>query len=72
LFTDANLLSLAICRSVNLSLERGNSDASCVAYGWLGQISGPHFGDYQAGFQFGRLGYDLVEQRGLNAFKPGP
>jgi predicted ATPase len=30
LFTDANLLSLANCRAVNLSLERGNSDASCV------------------------------------------
>ena len=36
LFTDANLLSLAICRAVNLSLEQGNSDASCVAYVWLG------------------------------------
>ncbi len=69
LFTDANLLSLATCRAVNLSLERGNSDASCVAYGWLGQIAGPHFGDYQAGFQFGRLGYDLVEQRGLKRFQ---
>ena len=69
LFTDANLLSLATCRAVNLSLERGNRDASCVAYGWLGQIAGPHFGDYQAGFQFGRLGYDLVEQRGLKRFQ---
>jgi len=69
LFTDANLLSLATCRAVNLSLERGNSDASCVAYGWLGQIGGPHFGDYQAGFQFGRLGCDLVEQRGLKRFQ---
>src|SRR4029077_17550688 len=26
LFTDANLLSLVICRAVNLSLEHGNSD----------------------------------------------
>jgi predicted ATPase len=69
LFTDANLLSLAICRAVNLSLERGNSDASCAAYGWLGQIAGPQFGDYQAGFRFGRLGYDLVEQRGLKGFQ---
>ena len=30
---------------------------------------GPHFGDYQAGFRFGRLGYDLVEQRGLKRFQ---
>jgi predicted ATPase/signal transduction histidine kinase len=68
LFTDANLLSLAICTAVNLSLERGNSDASCVAYVWLGQIAGPHFGSYEAGFRFGQLGYDLVERRGLARF----
>ena len=69
LFTDANLLSLAVCRAVNLSLERGNSDGSCVAYGWLGQIAGPKFGHYKAGFQFGRLGYELVEKRGLKRFQ---
>jgi PAS domain S-box-containing protein len=69
LFTDANLLSLAICRAVNLSIERGNRDGSCVAYGWLGQVAGPHFGDYKAGFRFGRLGYELVEKRGLKRFE---
>lgn len=69
LFTDANLLSLAICRAVNLSLERGNSDGSCFAYVWLGVIAGPHFGDYKAGFRFGQLGYDLVEKRGLRRFQ---
>jgi PAS domain S-box-containing protein len=69
LFTDANLLSLAICTAVNLSLELGNSDASCVAYVWLGQIAGPHFGSYEAGFRFGQLGYELVERRGLKRFE---
>jgi PAS domain S-box-containing protein len=69
LFTDANFLSLAICRAVNLSLSRGNSDGSCVTYVWLGMIAGPHFGNYRAGFQFGRLGYELVEQRGLKRFQ---
>jgi PAS domain S-box-containing protein len=69
LFTDKNLLSLAICRMVNLSLEHGNSDGSCFAYVWLGMILGPHFGDYQAGFRFGRLGYDLVEERGLHRYQ---
>jgi PAS domain S-box-containing protein len=67
-YTDANLLSLAICRMVNLSLEHGNSDRSCFAYVWLGVIAGPHFGDYKAGFRFGQLGYDLIEQRGLKRF----
>jgi PAS domain S-box-containing protein len=68
-YTDANLLSLVICRAVNLSLEGGNCDASCFAYVTLGLLAGPHFGDYQAGFRFGRLGYDLVEQRGLKRFQ---
>src|SRR5262249_5345138 len=62
---DQGLLSLVICRMVNLSLEHGNSDGSCYAYVWLGMLCGPRFGDYPAGFQFGKLGYDLVEKRGL-------
>ena len=69
LFTDPNLASLATCRAVNLSLEHGNSDGSCSAYVWLGMIAGPHFGNYKAGFRFGRLGYELVEKPGLNRFQ---
>jgi PAS domain S-box-containing protein len=69
-YTDANLLALVTCRAVNLSLERGNCDGSCFAYEWLGgMIAGPRFGDYKAGFRFGRLGYELVEQRGLKRFQ---
>src|SRR5713101_2829996 len=67
--TDANLLSLVICRAVNLSLEGGNCDGSCYAYVVLGLLAGPRFGDYKAGFRFGRLGYELVEQRGLKRFQ---
>jgi PAS domain S-box-containing protein len=69
LFTDENLLSLVICRMVNLSLEHGNSDGSCFGYVWLGMILGPHFGDYQAGFRFGKLGHDLVGKRGLHRYQ---
>src|SRR5258705_9958782 len=39
------------------------------AYVWLGMILGPHFGDYRDGFRFGRLGYDLVEKRGLRRYQ---
>ena len=70
-FTDRNLDSLAICRAVNLSLERGNCNASCLAYVTLGRIAGPRFGDHQAGFQFGQVGYELVEGRGLKRFQAG-
>ena len=69
LFTDENLCSLVICRMVNLSLEHGNSDGSCFAYVWFAIIAGPRFGNYKDGFRFGRLGYELVEQRGLTRYQ---
>ena len=68
-YTDAKLRSMVICRAVNLSLEGGNCDGSCYAYAVLGRVAGPEFGDYQAGLRFGRLGYQLVEQRGLKRFR---
>ncbi|MCP3395066.1 AAA family ATPase [Bradyrhizobium sp. CCGB12] len=69
LFTDMNLLSLTICRAVNLGLEWGHSDGSCVAYVQLGMVAGLQFGDYKSGFRFGELGYELVEQRGMTRFQ---
>ena len=66
---DSNLRCLVIGRTVNFSLEHGNSDASCHAYALIGAVLGPEFGNYEAGFRFGRLGLDLVEQRGLGRFK---
>ena len=69
LFTDANLFAVACCRAINLSLGSGNSDGSCVAYVWLAMIAGPRFGQYKAAFEFGRLGCELVEKRGLNRFE---
>jgi PAS domain S-box-containing protein len=69
LFTDANLLSVLICGLVNLSLEHGHTGASCTGYMWFGMIAGTNFGDYKAGFRFGRLGYDLVERGGWERFK---
>ena len=69
LYTDANLHLLVTCRAVNLSLERGNCDASCAAYTFLGIVAGPRFGDYQEAYRFGQLGYDLVEGRGLTRFQ---
>jgi PAS domain S-box-containing protein len=69
LFTNANLLCLAVCRMVNLSLDRGNSDASCFAYVHFAMVAGPQFGNYRDGFRFGQLGYQLVDQRGLLRFQ---
>jgi PAS domain S-box-containing protein len=68
-FTDANLGCMTICRAVSLSLERGNCDASCFAYTNLSRMTRPRFGDYEAGYRLGELGYELVERRGLKRFE---
>ncbi|MDF3844003.1 AAA family ATPase [Pseudomonas citronellolis] len=69
LHTDGNLACLTICKAINLSLEHGNGDASCVAYANIPRVAGRRFGDYQAGFQFGRLGCELVERRRLERYE---
>src|SRR5882672_1420213 len=68
-WTDENLFCLVLCRMANLSLAHGNSDGSCFAYVCLGMFLGHRFGNYPAGFSFGKLGLDLVEQRGLRQFE---
>jgi predicted ATPase len=68
LYTEPNLYALATCWAVNLSLERGNSDGSCIAYVQLGMVA-THFGDYQTAYRFGQLGCELVEKRGLKRFQ---
>jgi len=70
-FYEEAFSSLVICRMVNLSLEHGHSDGSCFAYVVFAIIAGPRFGNYDAGFRFGQLGYDLVEKRGLKRFQAG-
>jgi PAS domain S-box-containing protein len=65
MFTDPNLCSLLLCRMINISLEHGITDASCYAYAHLAVVAGPRFGNYDAGFRFGQLGFDLLERRGL-------
>jgi PAS domain S-box-containing protein len=69
LYTDANLLTLLVCGMAKISLKHGHTGASCDGYIWLGMIAGSRFGDYETGFRLGRLGYDLVEKRGLERFK---
>jgi PAS domain S-box-containing protein len=68
-FFDKDLCALVICRMVNLTLEHGNSDASCFAYVWFGIVVGPRFGKYEDAFRFGQLGYDLVGKRGLKRYE---
>lgn len=69
LHMDGNLPGLAICRAINLSIEHGNSDASCVAYANVPRIAGRRFADYPAGLAFAELGCRLVERRGLERYQ---
>ncbi|MHC6226145.1 trifunctional serine/threonine-protein kinase/ATP-binding protein/sensor histidine kinase [Pseudomonas sp. X10] len=69
LHTDGNLACLTICKAINISLEHGNGDASCVAYANIPRVAGRRFGDYQAGFRFGQLGCELVERRRLERYE---
>ena len=68
-YVDPNLSSLVACRMVNISLEHGNTDGSCFAYVFFAAIAGPRFGNYKAAIEFGRLGYELVEKRGLTRYR---
>jgi PAS domain S-box-containing protein len=68
-FFDERLSSFLLCRMVGLSLDHGNTSAACFAYVWFAVIARSHFGNYKDAFRFGRLGYDLVEKRGLTKYQ---
>jgi transcriptional regulator with GAF, ATPase, and Fis domain len=61
-FANIKLLFLVLFRMVNLSLHRGHSDASTVAYAEMSQVLGPLFGNFRDGFRFGNLGLALAER----------
>jgi len=68
-YASFHLGAVAVCMAVSLGLERGHSDASCIAYVQLGTLAGSLFGQFEAGYRFGRLGCDLVERPGLQRFQ---
>src|SRR5438034_11649848 len=68
-FFDHNLCALVTCRMVHLSLEHGNSDASCFGYVWFGMVAAPRFGKYKDAIRFGQLGYELMQKRGLKRYE---
>jgi len=69
MFFDENLSTLVAFRMVSLCLEHGNCDASCFGFIWFGMFAGPRFNNYEDGFRFGQLGYDLVKKRNLTRWE---
>ncbi|MBK7002518.1 MAG: AAA family ATPase [Rhodoferax sp.] len=55
----SNLVALAICKTVNLSLQHGNSAISSFGYVMYGHILGWSLGDFKTGYQYGTLGITL-------------
>ncbi|MFP3794771.1 AAA family ATPase [Paraburkholderia sp. SIMBA_027] len=68
-FTDENLVCLVLARMANLSMEHGNAGASSLGFAYLGMVAGPVFGDYPGGYEFGKLGMALVDEKGLDQFR---
>ncbi|MRG55340.1 AAA family ATPase [Phyllobacterium sp. SYP-B3895] len=65
---DPKLHRLMIARMVVLSLEQGNSGASCCGYVWLGLVLTSYFGDYATALRFGQLSLALLEELGASEF----
>lgn len=68
LFTDPNLSRLVISLMVNLTLERGTSDASAFAYVWFGAFMG-RSGDYATAYRFGDLANTLMVRRDQTRYR---
>ncbi|BEU27487.1 AAA family ATPase [Paraburkholderia sp. 22B1P] len=68
LVTDRNLTALVACKATSLSLVYGHTDGSSNAYQYFCAMAARFFGDHHLGSEFARLGYELVERRGLEDF----
>ena len=67
---DQRLMALVVLRMANLSLMYGNAEESCIAFTSLNMVLGPLFDNYRLGYEFGKLGVQLVEKLGADRFKP--
>ena len=66
---DENLNCLAICKGVNLCLERGNCDAACYNYVVLSRVAIGRRRDYKTAFRFGQVGIELMEAHDFRRFQ---
>lgn len=61
-FRNQELLALGITRMVNLSLKKGNTPSSALAYAFFGMILGSQLGAHKRGGQFGELAIAVNEK----------
>lgn len=70
LYTGRHLHSLLVLRMASRTLQCGRTPKSAIAFIMLSRVLGPSFLDYDTGFRFGRLGYQLIEADGADAVRP--
>ncbi|HEY9429708.1 MAG TPA: AAA family ATPase [Gemmatimonadaceae bacterium] len=66
---DRYLLELVLLRMTNLSLEKGHTEGTSVAFSALNMALGSHFTDYTTAYELGQVACELVERRGMDRFK---
>nr|MBP7284713.1 serine/threonine-protein kinase PknK [Leptospiraceae bacterium] len=62
-----NLFPVLVLKMVNLSIRDGNFYLSPFAYVAFGLIQGSGLGDFNSGYEFGKLALDLIPKLGDNA-----
>jgi class 3 adenylate cyclase len=63
------LFPITVFKRVELSVKYGNSPVSASAYAMYGTILSGFLGQYDKGYEFGRLSMELLEKIELNEFK---
>jgi PAS domain S-box-containing protein len=61
-FTESELVSVLMCRTVTISILHGMCSAAAHAFGYYGVVLGPIFRRYSEGYRFARLACDLVDK----------
>ncbi|EIJ44036.1 putative ATPase [Beggiatoa alba B18LD] len=61
-FSNPALLYVIIAKSVNLSLQYGNSVEAAMGYSCYGIVLGAVLGDYQTAYAFGTMGMKLADR----------
>ncbi|MBA2656003.1 MAG: AAA family ATPase [Tatlockia sp.] len=60
---NSNLFALVVCKMVTLCLQYGNTKEAYSSYAAYGTIQSGFLGNYELGYQLGKLSLDLINHR---------
>ena len=64
-----NFFSLVIFSALELGLEHGNADSSCLIYVYAGIVIGGYFYDMKTALRLARVGFELVQRPGMQRYE---